>query len=434
VRIYAIGEESLLTYTQAGNAPPSGTLTLDWLPMTDSTNRPFVPGRPEPLLGQLPFQSAPLPVFTTSPNSILTTVAGDPDNLPNETNPALPVAESVFLTNQQSGQWECFTRPFGRLQTVPNLNGVPKRSNIYALRGITGPLPIPNENTQPYTGSFPNGPDCGHVVYGNTKSASQTRSFNISFTEGIQTQGQMSKGLGPAWNIAINGGAGHTSTNSEASQLVKNTFQPTPLNPDRSVKNQGTLFATVMSFSTTLYRFLLPIVDGARNYGPAANASTSIVTAPTFNGERDQFFAQYDVTPGDLTSYTREAWNRKMQNLGYGSPNYFDEVIEANAYVFDPDGSAANYLEIDWTLGALTLNGFAATQTSVKEFRWTFNSSIYVGVSCGFGVSVFGVGAEMQGQFMLGVTLSLEGDTQTQQQEGWGLNIQNFYCPSPTNK
>ena len=52
----------------------------------------------------------------------------------------------------------------------------------------------------------------------------------------------------------------------------------------------------------------------------------------------------------------------------------------------------------------------------MKDFTWTFNSSIYAGVSYGEGVSFLGMGESMQAQYMAGVTVNLNGSTQTQKQ------------------
>ena len=97
-----------------------------------------------------------MPVFNASPAAVLTTVVNDPDNLPNQTNPAYPVAETIFVPDWSDQQWECLTRPAGRLQQVPNLIGTPQPQSIITIKGIVdGPIPIPNENTVPY--AFPGG-------------------------------------------------------------------------------------------------------------------------------------------------------------------------------------------------------------------------------------------------------------------------------------
>ena len=154
--------------------------------------------------------------------------------------------------------------------------------------------------------------------------------------------------------------------NTTTTQLMKNVAQASGLNSDQSVQTSGTLFATGINFNTTLYRFLVPVQDGSGNYEVANDAYTCIATAATLVGENNQKFVPYDVTPGDLTTYTSEAWNRTMKSLGYPGSNYFDDVIKANAYQFAPNVS---YLEFDWTVNSWSYPRFQATDSALKELQ-----------------------------------------------------------------
>ncbi len=419
IRMYATGPQSLLVYTQPGNTAPS-PVTMDWLPLTGPSNRPFAPR----------YLAAPVPVFNASPASVLTTVVNDPDNLPNQTNPAYPVAETIFVPDWSDQQWECLTRPIGRLQQVPNLIGTPQPQSIITIKGIAdGPIPIPNENTVPYTfpGGFPN--SCGDIIYGTSLEGTEVQSFSCGMTFGIQSQGESTKGVGPCWDIAVSAGAGSSSVNTTTTQLMKNVAQASGLNSDQSVQTSGTLFATGINFNTTLYRFLVPVQDGSGNYEVANDAYTCIATAATLVGENNQKFVPYDVTPGDLTTYTSEAWNRTMKSLGYPGSNYFDDVIKANAYQFAPNVS---YLEFDWTVNSWSYPKFQATDSALKEFSWTFDSSVYMGISYGEDVDFLGMGFDTQAEYMAGVTINLSGNTQTETENQWGITPKSLFCPPPT--
>lgn len=433
IRMYFAGPEfSLAAYTQPANALPGASIEFDSQPLTDSKSQPFSPVASTPYaLSAI----APVAVFPMSSNTVLTTVVNDPDNLPNPTNPAQPVSEAVFAFNAGANQLVAASRAYGRLQAVTGLVGTPIPQDIITVHGITdGPFPLPNENTIPYTfpGGFPS--QVGNIVYGTELDASQTRTFNYAWTRGYSTQGESTKGLGPCWDIAISGGTGGGTVDTQASQIVKQAPFKSYLNSDQSVNNQAGLFAVGMNFNTALYRFLSPFQDGSGNYEVVNDACRAIATAGTFAGENDQRFTPYDVTPGDITSYTIESWNRRMQQLGYPGPTYFEDVILANAYEFDVGGQQQNYYEIDWTPSTLSSTAFGPqTSTSVKDFSWTFDSSIYAGISYGEGFEFLGMGMNMQAQYMSGVTVSLNGSTETQTQEQWGVALDSIYCPPPTN-
>jgi len=74
-----------------------------------------------------------------------------------------------------------------------------------------------------------------------------------------------------------------------------------------------------------------------------------------------------------------------------------------------------------------------AANSSVSQFSWTFDADIYAGVSFGEGVSFLGMGEKMTGKFLTGCTISLDGDTESKKTNEWGISVENFFCPEPTD-
>jgi hypothetical protein len=118
-----------------------------------------------------------------------------------------------------------------------------------------------------------------------------------------------------------------------------------------------------------------------------------------------------------------------MQSLGYQSPTYFEDVVLPNAYVFS---SGDNFIELDWTQNSKVDKQYGNTHSSYDELTWTFDTSVYAGVSWGEGLELFGMGEDLQAKFMRGFTLSLSGSSRTADEQDWHMGIEAFNCPPPT--
>ncbi len=412
----------LIIATQPSNSAEPGELaafSVDYQPQSSAVWAP----------SSVPCLSV---AFTPSPNSVPTTVVNDPDGLESEPD-AFPVAENIFCLNGGNSGLSFLSGPLGRLQPVTGLSGeLTSQSQRAVVFGITeGPLPIPNENTRHYqfAGGYP--ADAGDFVYGLNNVQDNTRTFTQAYTRGIMSEEESAKGVGPAWDISFSGGVTLGQGSSDATQTLQSfTQQSMTEQGTQLVKPTGTLFSRGVVMTTNLYRFLEPLSDSSGDYEVANDACRYAEIACSFQGENDLTdYAPSMITPGDITSYTRPAWNKAMSALGYPRPTYFEDVVLPNAYVFD---GGCNYIEFDWTQDSQSSTGYGHTTTSYSEFGWTFDASIYAGVSWGEGVEIFGFGEGTQGKFMAGFTVALAGNSQTAQEQDWHMGIQSFACPPPT--
>jgi hypothetical protein len=119
-----------------------------------------------------------------------------------------------------------------------------------------------------------------------------------------------------------------------------------------------------------------------------------------------------------------------MQVLGTKSPagtlyrgiNYFDDVVGEYAFPLTPNCS---YLEYSWSAGATSSQQFEAIESTYTESSWTFDSSVYAGVSGGQSVEVFGLGEGFKASFLAGFSVAFRGTQTSTTGSGWGIGIPN---------
>lgn len=413
--------------TQPGNADPwSPDYDAQFTPETSSNK-----GFSKMLYG--PFSAFLIGAQAMSPAP---TVDNDNLGLNNADNPPLPLAEVIIADD--NGELMCYSQFYAGLQQV---SGDSNQAPLYILNGIIdAPMPVPNENTSviDFRGGYSN--LVGTVTYGTDISIGSSRSFSQAYTIGLQSKGQTSDGAGPAWDISFNGGCGKVSTSSQQITLVNNMPDDATLDDDKLVVPYGKLFASSYNFTCTVYRLLEP-QDQSQHYSegqalqPASDANLyyqlGVSLLPSTNGYD---YVPYTVAPGDLSTYTRTAWNARMQALGYPGPNYFEDVILKNAFVFDPSTNQ-NYLPFSWSQSGGVTPGFSSLTGSVTETSWTFNASVYAGMSFNFEFDMFGIGEGLEGSMLYGMTVSLTGTTQTTEQQQWGISFSDTPAMElPANK
>jgi hypothetical protein len=333
---------------------------------------------------------------------------------------------------------KCHVNLIGYAQVLPNylsLKPKPKPgANTFITAGIVdGPIPLPSANIA--TVNFQDTqPDFGAVCYSRTDTQSTDHTASNSFTVGIHSEAGMTKGFGPAWDIAINGGAGYTNgTVSTTSTVVARTQDSkldvgprAPTSPHQRVIPGGTVFGTQAVMQVTAYRFVdpdgNPISDGTNAKAGKNQAPIFVTVQTTFNDSGSQQYYPYAVTPGDLDSYTPPALDTKMKAFGYDGKSYFAEVIAPNAYKFK---SGQNYLEVSWSANSSVTTSFDQTDSAFTEQSWTFDASVYIGVSGGGGVSIFGEGEEGEFKFLVGGAYSYKANTTRSTTTGWGIAITN---------
>jgi hypothetical protein len=350
----------------------------------------------------------------------------------NATTTSYPVLDFTLAGNTR-GQLNLY----GTIETV-QVKAAPTQKNplapIRVISGIIdGPIPLPAVN---FAAAIKD-TEAGRLTYGNTDTSSSERTVANSWTAGFETSGHMSKGVGPAWDISLDGGMGTVTgsvheTSTSSSMLQATTYKIGSHAHPGEVEPYGSIQTSTAQVAVTAYRFLDPDgrpVNDATSAAASPAPKVALVTA-ALSGSSDLSYTPYSVEPGDLTSYTAPAWNARMKALGEPYANYYGDVVCANAFPFsDPD---TPYLEYTWTEGSSQSAAYDQLIGNFTENSWTLDLSAYAGVSFGVGFSLFGEGAELEGEFLAGATYSHEATTTENQQTKWSIELEPGWGP-PTS-
>ena len=295
---------------------------------------------------------------------------------------------------------------------------------------VDSPLPMPAANLegQSITETL------GSVDYGTTESKGDTRSTSWSWSAGIISEGYATAGAGPAWQISFKAGmagaTGHSETTQLGTELISNTDAQASI-----LSAQGNYFHGGIVFHRDEYIFYDLALDGT-TYTKASNAPTITCIWIEYTGLANDSLQPYANTVGDLSSYTKAGWNARMQQLGYPSDNYFDEVIMAqdkegnyvNAVVLGASGSP--FLEFSWSTSGAVIQQFNDVSTTFEESGWHLEASVYAGYSFDIGAEVFGVGEEEFGELLVGGSYSRSTQDKTTEGKSWGITV-DYAPPSP---
>lgn len=366
-----------------------------------------------------------VPVFMVSNTPVATTVANDTVNRPNVG--ALPVGEAIFA--HAGGSMNYVSSELGRLQRVNDLTMASTAStNILALSGMfDGPFAMPGQNLAAY---FTSVSSFANVNYGTQHQETSARSFSHTTTIGLRDSLQITKSIGPGWDASISRSWESGEVDTTESITASSVTQQLQLDstPEHKVVPNGTAFGGAMQMVADLYRFLVPDPNASGQYRVSPNTSQWSTMWAVPIGEQSISIAPYGVTPGDVTSYTEAAWNTKMLELGYPSWSYFKDVIVDNAFVF-PEQNLP-YLELPLAVSEGAGQSFDLTKSHFAESKWTFDDTVYAGISSGGGVSIFGVGFEVQLSLMAGIGVSIATDKSTSTGSGWGISVSDINFPS----
>jgi len=348
-----------------------------------------------------------------------------------------PVYEFVFYS--QKGL--CQVNRCGTIQVIPDfsIRKTTRDLNNKALNVISGiidgPIPIPLENFKDHDPPRDDG-NAGSMIYGIENSRGSSHSVSNTWSLGFESQGKMTKGIGPAWDISFKGGQGSQQGDSSETTIsfdlaVAALITAAPGNNNPSIVTDGVLRGVGIQFSITAFRYL-------DNFGPNVDATDN---SPT-NGLKAAMVTQsmvddlvlnykpYMVTPGKLESYTPKAINDTMKALGYtATDNYFGDVIMTNAYPFtDPTNP---YIEYSWSADGSLGQAFSQWAESFQETSWHLDLHAYGGVSGSSGASVFGEGAELEWEIMAGVDYSHDSISETDKKSNWSIGIDGAWGPPP---
>ena len=333
----------------------------------------------------------------------------------------------------------CQVNRFGTIQVIPNYASPvtpapkPQPSVTDIIAGIIdGPIPLPLAN---YTGwNFGGGDhDAGDVVYGSSKTTTTSREVSNSWTAGFLVSEQFTKGVGPAYDISFDGGMGSISEKTKEKCLSYALTQPSVVNAPTGTNTKATVNANASlqvvsaQMSITAYRFLdangNPVSD-ATVKGPGQCPQLAPIVI-SFADPVVRSYIPYSVTPGELESYTPDAWNAKM------GANYYEDTIYANSYVFQENQP---YLSFSWSEEDTSGQGFNSFKSSYTEQSWSFDLSAYGGVSGGLGFSICDLGEEMEAQYLAGGTYSHESTESENKQTDWGITLNDGWGPPNTSQ
>ena len=342
-----------------------------------------------------------------------------------------PVYEFIFYGQKPTFQ----VNRYGTIQVVAGTDtqNLPPTPTWIIGGIIDGPIPLPMENYKDYKLSSPE-IIAGSVVYGSSNAEITSREVSNKQTAGFKSSGKVTKGVGVAWDISLESGMGSASGHEKQTTLSYGLPQPAIVSeengPPAVISPNGTLQLLGVYFDLGAYRFLdmFGVLVSDAMTGDSGQSQKVATILPGLSTSGTGSFLPYLVTPGDLKSYTPQNINLKMQALSKApvTDNYFGKVICTNAYPFT---SEQPYLPFSWSEGSPSQLEFTQFKSSYTENSYTFDWSIYAGVSEGFGMEVFGLGAEEEAEFLGGATYSHESTESENNETEWGIRLDGEWGP-----
>ena len=372
-----------------------------------------------------------VPVFIVSDEAALTAISPKSKGyIPNQKVIAYPAAE-ILLAHSPDQPRAFWGSPIGRVQKISSLvvNTTPQ-TEVLAVRGIfDGPFPAPGVQLIPYFGTNLSFAD---VKYGTTQETSATRDQTSSYSFGSRFNEKVTKGVGPSVEASFKLTYGSLSSFSKATVAVADVTQQLIQGPDEhDIVANGTVFGNAMHIMADAVRFLIPDSENPGSY--IVDLSSPIWArlwgAPV--GQVNIAYDPYAVAPGDVSSYTREAWNAKLQKLGYPTGTYFEDVVLPNAFEFP--AIERKYLELSLSVGSTSKASVDMSTVEIAKSRWTFDASIYAGFSAGEEVSLFGFGEGFEFQSLYGFETSQSSTKTTSKSEAWGISVNAAGLPPPAS-
>ncbi|MEP3654795.1 MAG: hypothetical protein ABJO36_07855 [Litorimonas sp.] len=324
---------------------------------------------------------------------------------------------------------------------VMDKDGKPEKSDKpkYIVGGyFDSPIPFPKQNYN----DLPPGveKEIGDFSFKSATGLETENSELDKWTVGFETDGKTTKGSGPAWKVAVDGGQSSVEK-AKVETLSRQTLPVTAtvkkpekdaedaLSDSESIKiTVGSGVASYVSsiFNITCYQFLDPdgnVVNGALTKDPAVSAKLSEhLISMKSAGSAFGTFKPFLVDSGDLESYTPRAINNRMKKLGYDGENYFGDIIYRNAL---PIGDGSVGMTFTWDKGQRNLMEFEAFKSDFKEQGWEFNASAYAGMSGGEEFEIAGLGFGFEMSFLAGGTYATKHDTSQTNTTKWGLAMES---------
>ena len=371
-------------------------------------------------------------VFNQGRTTVEVEAAGD-----NSAKVRVPADNYPVLEFTAYGVRSCQLNHYGDIRVIKDTKKTkPKDANdpVYIIGGILdGPIPFPIEN---YAGTtVSNGTGVGDFTYGKADEQEQEISDDFSWRIGFETTGGITEGVGPAWDVSMQGGMGTVGKETKGTKLSRSLKISALISSQGAGKNpKAEPFSTVQllaaRFHITGYQFVdaagQMINDALSNAEPMAPKLCTTLTTMVEGDQPVTSFETYYATPGKLESYTPEAINATMAKLGYKeSDNYFGDIICKNAYSFGDNA----YLLYGWSNDGTSGSKSEIFSSAYDEQNWSFDTKIYGGVSGGGGIDFFGIGEKFSAKFLAGAKFSRNRSAADITKSSWGLDISNNWGP-----
>jgi hypothetical protein len=392
----------------------------------------------------------PTSIYYTAPQSY----QDPPDtNYPNRNTTNYPVYEFIFYGYDN---FLLQVNRCGTIQIISDNDDSPRTrkqepgKEMYLIGGIIdGPIPYPIENYKDYDPGNSE-TNVGTLIYGKAHSQTVERSVSKSFSIGMEDEVKTTEGVGLDFKLALNtgwssntGDSTETETLHVLSQEAKINWEPDPKNPGEKIITPDTTgiiqvidCETILSAYNYLDNFGESVISTQPSSGEGSKVATVLKRLPTTGTSLS--FNPFDVTPGDLISYTPEQINLKMGSNGFNyakflpadlhldPDNYFGEIICQNALPLTPN---AVYLECTWQSNGSVTTETVTSKSSYRENSWFSDGSIYAGISGGGGFDVFGLGEKAEFSSMYGIEFSRDNSFSTETENEWSIELSDGWGP-----
>ncbi len=312
----------------------------------------------------------------------------------------------ILLYPEGNGTLYCQVNFFGAAEMQPSQTHN-FQEKVVLLGIVDGPIPFPNVNSMGHTFSSGAEYDAGVIRVSSSVGNSSAVQSTGSMTFGLQVDEHCTEGVGIA--VQASTSAGWTNVAGSSSVSLSTTFQDmySPLDMEtKTIFPYGTLWCSNATLTVQTYKFTDAQGNVIYNSSQCRHtqAAAPFYAASAEVGDlKSQQYVPYSVTPGDLSTYTPEGWDKTMKELGYSGKSYFNEVIVANACVLD---NVRNYIEASWSLTGVSEQSAAKTTSTFTAYSWQFDASVYAGVSGGGGVDFFGLGEKAEVSILAGMSTS----------------------------
>jgi hypothetical protein len=131
-------------------------------------------------------------------------------------------------------------------QIAPNNppNTVPVTQKLVIQGIVDGPIPVPNENISQAGSNSPNG--FGDIVYGSSQTSLKGHKTSTTFSVGLKSTGETSKGFGPAWDISFSQGSGSVTESTAETDIQRPWIASSDALSTPVIDPSGVLFCSSM--------------------------------------------------------------------------------------------------------------------------------------------------------------------------------------------